>query len=252
MHTATSYPTESYLAAHPEHPALRVNVSEAERTASLLGGGLLAGFGLSRMSLGCLALAALGGAFMYRGLTGHCHVYGALGLNTAEPHGPATAIPAGHGIKIEKAVTINRSPEELYRFWRNLENLPRFMHYIRAIKAQGNRSHWVVQAPMGSKVEWDAEIINERPNELIAWKSVPGSEVDNTGSVHFHPAPSGAGTEVKVTLKYDPPAGQIGATFAKLLGDDPEKQIQEALRELKQMMEAGEVPTATGKPPSRW
>jgi uncharacterized membrane protein len=204
------------------------------------------------MSLGGLALAALGGAFMYRGLTGHCHAYRALGLNTAEPHGPATAIPAGHGIKVEKAVTINRSPEELYRFWRNLENLPRFMHYIRAIKAQGNRSHWVVEAPMGSKVEWDAEIINEKPNELIAWKSVPGSDVDNTGSVHFHPAPSGVGTEVKVTLKYDPPAGEIGATFAKLLGDDPAKQIQDALRELKQMMEAGEVPTATGKPPKRW
>src|SRR5258708_4247140 len=168
MITATTYPT-SNTATQGERPRQDVNVGDMERWASLLGGGLLAGFGLSRLSVGGLAVAAVGGAVMYRGLTGHCYVYGALGLNTAEPHGPATAIPAGHGIKVEKVVTINRSPEELYRFWRNLENLPRFMHHIRAIKTQGNRSHWVVGAPLGAKVEWDAEIINEKNNELIAW-----------------------------------------------------------------------------------
>jgi uncharacterized membrane protein len=229
-----------------------INVSEGERLASLLGGGLLAGFGLARRSLGGLALAALGGGLAYRGLTGHCNVYHALGLNTAEPHGRATSVPAGHGIKIEKAVTINRSPEELYRFWRNLENLPRFMHHIQNIKSQGNRSHWVVDAPMGLHVEWDAEIINDKNNEMIAWRSVPGSQVDNAGSVHFQPAPAGNGTEVKVTLKYDPPAGHLGAAFARMLGDDPDKQIQDALRELKQMMEAGEVPTTHGPPAARF
>ncbi len=243
MSTATTHRTIS---------GQQVNVGDAERWASLIGGGLLAGFGLARRSLGGLALAAVGGGLLYRGLTGHCSIYKTLNVNTAEPHGPATAIPAGHGFRIEKIITINRSPEELYRFWRNLENLPRFMHHIRAIKAQGNRSHWVVDAPLGAKVEWDAEIINDKNNELIAWKSVPGSQVDNAGSVHFHAAPSGQGTEVTVTLKYDPPAGSLGATFAKLLGDDPEKQIQEALGELKQMMEASDVPAPHGNPVPRF
>jgi uncharacterized membrane protein len=243
--------THPARAVQTHQPSERVNVGDAERWASLIGGGLLAGFGLARRSLGGLALAALGGGLMYRGLTGHCSLYHALGLNTAEPRGPASSVAAGHGIKVEKVVTINRSPEELHRFWRNLENLPRFMHHIQAIKSQGNRSHWVVDAPMGLHVEWDAEIINDRNNEMIAWRSVPGSQVDNAGSVHFQPAPAGGGTEVKVTLKYDPPAGQVGAAFAKLLGDDPEKQIQEALRELKQMMEA-DVPTARGDPVPRF
>src|SRR5260370_41342729 len=105
---------------------------------------------------------------------------------------------------------------------------------------------------MGVHVEWEAEIINDKNNEMIAWRSVPGSQVDNAGSVHFQPAPAGKGTEVKVTLKYDPPAGKVGAAFAKLLGDNPEQQIQEALRELKQMMETSDVPVARGEPAQRF
>jgi uncharacterized membrane protein len=144
-------------------------------------------------------------------------------------------------VKVEKAVTVNRSPEELYHFWRHLENLPRFMSNLEEVHENGNRSHWVAKGPLGTKVEWDAEVINEKPNELIAWRSLDGAEVDNAGSVHFERLPGGRGTEVKVTLKYDPPAGKAGAAVAKLFGRDAEQEIEEDLRHFKQIMEAGEI-----------
>jgi uncharacterized membrane protein len=216
---------------------------------SALGGAALAVTGLMRGTGGGLALAALGGGLMYRGLTGHCPMYGSLGISTAGPEGRRASVEAGQGVKVEKAFTINRSPEQLYRFWRNLENLPCFMQHLESVKATGgNRSHWVAKGPMGMCVEWDAEIINERENELIAWRSLPGSDVDNAGSVHFRRLPAGRGTEVKVTLKYDPPTGSVGATLAKLFGEAPEQQIEEDLRRFKQQMEAGEIPTTAGQP----
>jgi uncharacterized membrane protein len=144
-------------------------------------------------------------------------------------------------------MTINRSPQDLFNFWRNLENLPRFMRHLESVQNFGQRSHWVARGPLGVRVEWDAEIYRERPNEMIAWRSLEGADVDNTGSVHFTPAPVGRGTEVRVVLKYDPPAGKAGAAVAKLFGKAPEQQIREDLRRFKQLMEAGEVPTTEGQ-----
>lgn len=228
------------------------NVGDLERWASLVGGGALALLGLSRGSLGGLGLAALGGALVYRGASGHCPMYGALGVSTAEPRGPATAIPAHHGVKVERSVTINRSQEDLFRFWRNFENLPRIMSHLESVHLTGgNRSHWVAKGPLGMRVEWDAELYTERPNELISWRSLPGSEVDTTGSVHFLPAPGGRGTEVKVVLKYDPPAGKAGAAVAGLLGHAPGGLIKDDLCRLHALMEAGEVPTTEGQPRGR-
>jgi uncharacterized membrane protein len=213
------------------------------------GGGVLALYGLSRGSLGGLALAGLGGILAYRGLTGHCEVYHALGISTAEPHSSQASIPAGEGVKIERSITINRTPEELFRFWRNFENLPRVMSYLESVKDLGNnRSHWVACGPLGYRVEWDAEVITERPNELIGWRSLPGSEVDTAGSVHFTRAPGGRGTEVRVTLKYDPPMGKMGHAIARLFGRSPDAEIAEDLRCLKQRMETGETPTTQGQP----
>ena len=220
--------------------ANRVNVSDTERWLSLLGGGVLGIFGLTRGTLPGFGLAALGGALIYRGLTGRCPVYGSLGLDTAD-HGQAASIPAGQGVKVTRAVTINRSPEDLFRFWRNFENLPRFMTGLVSVKTMGKRSHWVARGPLGKQVEWDAEIITEEPNRLIAWRSLEGSEVATAGSVHFTPAPGGRGTEVRVEMKYDPPAGKVGALIAKLFGEDPARQIQEDLRRFKQLMETGEI-----------
>jgi uncharacterized membrane protein len=180
-------------------------------------------------------------------LSGQCTVYDWLGIDTAH-RGPATTIPAHHGIKVEEAMTINRSPHELYEFWRNLANLPHFMKHLQSVrKTGGNRSHWVAQGPLGMKVEWDAEVYNENPNEMIAWRSFEGSDVDNTGSVHFRPAPTGRGTEVRVVLKYNPPAGKAGAVIAKMFGKDPEGMIREGLRRFKQLMETGEIPTVQGQ-----
>jgi len=216
-----------------------VNVGETERWLSAAAGGALAAFGLTRGSLSGFAVAALGGCLVYRGVSGHCEMYHQLGVNTAEPRGPMTSIPSGRGYKIEKTITINRPAEELYREWRNLENLPKIMSHLECVKTEGNRSHWKAKAPLGMTVEWDAEIINERPNELIAWRSVDCSTVDTAGSVHFCEAPNGRGTEVQVVLKYDPPGGKVGALVARWLGEAPEQQIEEDLQSFKKKMEAG-------------
>jgi uncharacterized membrane protein len=229
-----------------------INVGDTERWLSLLGGGALALYGLSRGSLGGLALAALGGGLIYRGASGHCPAYDSLGMNTAERHSPQASVHAGHGVKVEETVTIRKPSEELYRFWRNLGNLPRVMGHLESVTpAGGKRSHWVAKGPLGAKVEWDAEIITERPNELLGWRSLEGSEVDTAGSVHFRQLPGDRGTEVRVVLKYDPPAGKAGAAIARLLGEAPEQQVRDDLRRFKQVMEGGADPAAGGQPRGR-
>ena len=226
-----------------------------------MGGGALALYGLARgFQRGAwdgFVMALVGGALVYRGVTGHCDFYEIAGINTAGTEGeakrsPVVSVPAGHGIKVEKSVTINRSPAELYQFWRNLENLPRFMNHLESVKVTDEkRSHWIAKAPAGSTVEWDAEIYNEKEGELIAWRSLEGSDVDNAGSVHFEAAPGGRGSIVRVILKYDPPAGVIGANVAKLFGEEPSQQIEEDLRRFKQLMEAGETATTEGQTSGR-
>jgi uncharacterized membrane protein len=235
------------------HATSPVNVGETERLASNLGGGVLVLAGLLRGGIGGMTMTLLGGSLLYRGLTGHCHLYQALGANTAdEGRGAFDSVPARQGVRVEEAVTIDRSPEELYRFWRDFQNLPRFMEHLQSVTvAAGNRSHWVTKAPLGQTVEWDAEIHNERENELIAWRSLEGSQVETAGSVHFRPAPGGRGTEVRVNLKVNPPAGQLGIALAKLFGEAPDQQIRDDLRRFKQIMETGEIPTTAGQPSGR-
>ena len=153
------------------------------------------------------------------------------------------------GIHVVKAVTINRTPEELYAFWRNFENLPRFMSHVQSVQVTDDRhSHWKVNAPAGASVEWDAEITDDQPNARIAWQSLPGALTPNAGSVRFEGATGGRGTRVVVELQYDPPLGKIGATVAKLLGEEPEKQVYDELRSFKQVMEIGEVTLSDAAP----
>lgn len=217
------------------------NVAEIERWVSVVAGSALAAYGLKRRTIAGIVSAALGGALVWRGATGKCPVYGALGVSTAdENQGQQVSVPYGKGTQVEKSVTINAPRETIFTFWRNFENLPRFMENLESVKVlDPNRSHWVVKGPAGLDAEWDAEIINEVPNELIGWRSIEGSQVDNAGSVHFTPAMGGRGTEVKVVLRYDPPGGKIGAAISRLFGEDPEKQVQEDLRRFKQLMETG-------------
>lgn len=155
-------------------------------------------------------------------------------------------------IKVEKTVTIDKSAAELYHFWHNFENLPRFTRHIKNVKAYDDRrSHWITSAPLDSSVEWDAEIIDDRPNELIAWKSIAGADIDNAGSVQFKPAPGDRGTEVKVVTAYNPPAGAIGDAIATLFGENPKQQIGDDLARFKMLVEAGEIATNDGQPSGR-
>ena len=158
----------------------------------------------------------------------------------------------GEPIAVQRSITIGKSPEELYRFWRNFEQLPRFMNHLESVtQMANNRSHWVAKGPAGVNVEWDAQITEDRPNELIAWQSLAGADVDNSGSVRFEPAPKGRGAIIRVHLQYNPPAGKVGATFAKLLGEAPEKQIAVDLLRFKQMMETNEIARTEGQPAAR-
>ncbi|MGI5521105.1 SRPBCC family protein [Micromonospora sp. CA-259024] len=152
-------------------------------------------------------------------------------------------------IRIDIAVTVNRSPAEAYRFWRDVENLPRFMAHLESVRAEDlRRSHWIARGPAGHRVEWDAEIIDDRPNTSITWRSVPGTQVPNAGQVRFVPAPGDRGTEVRVELRYAPPAGALGRAVAKLFGEEPAQQVRDDLRRFKQVLETGEVVRSEGSP----
>lgn len=224
-----------------EQSGSSVNVGQTERWISAVGGGALALYGLTRGSLGGIALALVGAALVQRGYSGHCNLYEAIGYSTGGGetlrNSENVSVPAERGTKVEKSVTINRPASELYSFWRNFENLPQFMNHLESVKSIGNeRTHWVAKAPAGTTVEWDAEVYNEKPNELIAWRTLEGSQVSSAGSVRFEDAPGG-GTEVRVSLKYDPPGGKLGALVARLFGENPERQIEEDLGRFKELME---------------
>jgi len=153
-----------------------------------------------------------------------------------------TAGVSGKGIRHRNSVTIGKSPAEIYAFWRNFENLPRFMRHLESVQVTDDgRSHWRARAPAGRTVEWDAEITEDRPDELIAWRSLPGADIDNEGWVRFTPAPGGRGTEVRVHFAYDAPGGTIGSTLAKLFREEPGQQVADDLRHLKQVLETGDV-----------
>jgi uncharacterized membrane protein len=147
----------------------------------------------------------------------------------------------GKGIEVRQAITVWAPQDEVYRFWRNFENLPRFMKHLESVRVlDDRRSHWKASAPAGMSVEWDAEIIEDRPNELIAWRAVDNADVPNRGSVRFQPSPQG-GTEVLVELSYAPPGGRLGSIVAKLFGEEPDIQVGSDLRRFKQVIELGEV-----------
>lgn len=215
-----------------------VNVGDAARWVTGIVGAALIGYSLGRGRLrGVLVPIGLG--LIGRAVTGR--------LNPArhERRAAVASLEAGEGTRLEQTVVIARPRDELFQFWRRFDNLPRFMDNLESVTVlDGRRSHWVAKGPLGTRVEWDAEIHNEIPDELIAWRSLPGSDVDQAGSVHFMPG-SGGGSEVRVVLRYAAPAGKIGEAIGHVLGEDPRQQIADDLRRFKQVMEAGEVPTTT-------
>jgi uncharacterized membrane protein len=226
-----------------------VNVGEAERLACGVAGAALVAVGLRRGGWGGTAIALLGGALGYRAVTGHCEAYEALNISTAGKS--RTYRPVHRGLKITETFTINRPPEECYRFWRDFRNLPRIMEHLESVTVlDEGRSRWVARGPLGA-VSWDAEIIADVPNELISWRSLEGADVDNAGSVRFRAAPGNRGTVVAVELNFEPPAGRLGDAIARLFGEHPEQQVRDDLRHFKQLMEAGEIPTVQGQPSGR-
>lgn len=212
------------------------NISESERFWSLVAGGALVAFGLGTRSLKSWLSLGAGAGMLYRGWSGHCSLYERLGLNTAVDHHDRVGVRAQHGQKILASVQIDADPETLYNFWRKLDNLPRIMRHLESVTRQGPRhSWWLAKGPLGTRIEWAAEIITDKPGEMIAWRSLPGSMVDSAGSVHFEPL--GQGTDLHVTLKYDPPGGRIVAELADLLGQGLERQVREDLQQFKRFIE---------------
>jgi uncharacterized membrane protein len=230
-----------------------VNVSSAERWACAIGGGAMTVYGLSRRSQTGLILSVLGAGMLYRGASGHCNVYQALGVNTAtRQDGEAATDKVARDVHIEESITINKSPAELYSFWRRLENLPQFMKHLESVtELSSGISRWVAKGTIGERAEWDAEIFTEKEDELISWRSLPGSDFVNAGSVRFEPAPGGRGTVVRVTMNYNLSGGRVAAALARLLGQAPEQMIADDLRRLKQILETGEIATIEGQPSGR-
>ena len=225
----------------------RVNVGSVERGISLATGMVLLAYTLARRPKLSLPLGLDAGYLVYRGATGHCVLYQMLGINRSEVNGH-------EGIRVERSVTVNRPKAELYQMWRDFENLPRFMEHLDSVHVDDSDhglSHWVAKGPFDRRVEWDAEVIEERENELLVWKSLPGSTVESMGRVEFTDAPGGRGTIVHISLEYNPPGGSLGAAFAKLFGEEPNQQINEDLHHFKQFMETGEVATVQGQPSGR-
>jgi len=236
--------------ARDAHARAGRNISDLEKWVSLAAGTGLALYGLSRLRSNGWLWTGLGGLLLRRGVTAHCDVYEALGVDTsAATSSTRAALRGSRGVNVLESVTINRSIPELYRFWRNLENLPQFMSHLQSVdKMTDTISRWRAKGPAGVIVEWEAEIHNEVPDKLIAWRSLETSQVISAGSVNFDDAGPGRGTRVTVHLQYSPPGGKLGAKVAKLFGADAETEIREDLRRFKQLIEAGEVARTTGQP----
>ncbi|PZV02397.1 MAG: cyclase [Leptolyngbya sp.] len=194
--------------------------------------------GLQQRSLRGILVAAAGGSLVYQG---------AQKKSTLKQVGEAVGLEKT--ILVEKTVTINRPAAELYRFWRQLDNLPRFMRHIKSVQVYDEQhSHWVVNAPLDQSVEWDAAIVDDQPDRLIAWTSTDDAPVNHSGIVRFQRATGDRGTEVKVVMEYELPGGTMAAAIAKLFGEAPEQQIGDDLSRFKQLMETGEIATTEGQP----
>ncbi|NJR64820.1 MAG: cyclase [Leptolyngbyaceae cyanobacterium CRU_2_3] len=226
----------------PTHPQLSNSIGDGERWGSLITGSTMVLMGLSQRSLRGALVALAGGTLAHHGIKGQ----------KSFSESVTEVMDSERTIKVEKTVTINRSAEDLYDFWRKLENLPLFMKHIKSVtQITSTRSHWIANSPSGTSVEWDADIITEKPNQWIAWTSTEDSEIDNSGFVKFKSAPQGHGTELKIVMEYNLPGGVVGAAIAKVLGETPKPQIAEELQRFKMLMETGEIATTEGQSSGR-
>lgn len=227
---------EGYL-ANEEPASFMTHIGQA---AMIVSGAALVALAARKRSWSTLGLAAASAPIIYRGATGNWPVPERIAQRASDA---VAAVP------IETAVTVGRPADELYRFWRQLENLPRFMKNLESVIETGNRrSHWVGKSAMGLKLEWDAEIIEEREGALLSWRSLPGADVHNAGTVFFDQATGGRGTVVRVSLDYQVPGHFLGQAVGKMLSGVTEQQVREDLKRFKELMETGEIATTDGQP----
>jgi uncharacterized membrane protein len=217
----------------PAGPAL----NQLERWGALTAAAAVVAIGSRQRNLPRFAVAAAAAPLAFRGLAGRWPV--------SRHEDTRDALSGPRGAHVLESVRIERPVEDVYRFWRRLENLPQFMDYLVAVTDRGDgRSHWVARGPGGITVQWEAEIINEVENKVIGWRSLTNADVVSAGSVNFYPMRDGRATQVTVKMQYAPPAGRFGAAVAKALWRSPEQTVREDLRRLKQLLEAGERATA--------
>jgi uncharacterized membrane protein len=225
-----------------QHLPARKSIGQLDQTGfvSLVGGGTLVATALLARSHVRLPLTVAGLALIGNGLLSRRH--------DQRASASAKGVRARHGFRFETAITLEAAPEQIYGIWRDLEGLPDVLGHLESVRDQGDgRSHWIARGPLGP-IEWDAEIVTERENELLAWQSLSGSELATAGSVRLQKALGGRGTVLRLSLKYDPPGGKVAATIASLLGRGLESDVRDDLRKFKQLMEAGEVATTAGQP----
>src|SRR5690625_4074965 len=252
MSQEQTQPLDERQAHHPEFGSAASrgdsrNVGTNERVASLIGGALALFAGLRRGGMRKLLLTALGGMLVYRGATGYCQINKQLGRDTSHRTGRGLLQP--REISTSASITIGSDPEALYAFWRDVENLPSVMSFISEVRSiDERRSHWVAHLPHTGRMEWEAEITDDRPNESIGWRSREDHPLRYRGSIHFHPAPGERGTEVVLHISYQPPGGAGGAKLARQVTPLLKQKLREDLRHFKQQMETGEIPTARRVP----
>ncbi len=216
-----------------------INVHPMERRVSTLLGGVFLLRGFIRSSLSDAALAA---ALLYRGVSGHSYLYQALGVNTAGQSKQQES--ENDAPEVERSITIEKSADELYHFWREPQHVSEIMgSFAEATAAGGGRMHWRTQGPFAQSMEWDTQIVEERPGELLRWKSIDGAQLPNEGMIRFRPAPADWGTEATLYFRFEPPGGALGNSAAKLLGVVPRVLAEKALRRFKSLAETGEIPT---------
>jgi len=217
---------------------------EVERWASLALASAAISFGMRRRNLAGVCLAVAATPLAYRGLFG---AWPHITNGSSRRDDTRVALAGRRGIQVRASIRLEKPVDEVFRFWRRFENRPRFMANLERVSDLGNgRSHWVAKGPGGVGVEWDAEIINEIDNRLIAWRSLPGSDVVSAGSVYFSSARGGRECQVAVNMQYEPPAGRAGALVATIAGREPSQTIREDLRRFRELLETGEVARPDG------
>jgi uncharacterized membrane protein len=249
-HSRVIEPKEAETLLYDPRQSNKVNVGSQERLLSTIGGLALVLYGLSRFNLRGFLLTLVGGELARRGITGHSFLYQTFDVTSIHesPHTLAS-LPNNQGVKIQRAMTIERPASDLYRFWRNVENAPLYMPYIDSVHITGEKtSHWRARIPAASPMEWDSEITEEVKNRLIAWHTTDKALTGNAGRVRFEPSSNGKETRVTLELDYYQFKGPLMTMLGKTFGYLPEQQVREDLRRFKELMETGEIPTIRQQP----